>query len=62
MGPRIAIKKLAPEAHQHLYALDGFLKQSSLDLWNRIAVTTQMVAGSWRQPAATPDAIGSRHG
>ncbi len=31
MGPRIAIKKLAPEAHQHLYALDGFLKQSSLD-------------------------------
>jgi len=162
VGPRIAIKKLAPEAHQHLYALDGFLTQSSLDpvvwelvkirasqmngcafcvdmhafaaheageslerlfavavwreapfftdaeraalalteaatvfehgqvpdeiwdeaaahfdehqlaalvvaiglinLWNRIAVTTQMVAGSWRQPAATPDAIGSRHG
>jgi hypothetical protein len=25
------IKKLAPEAYKHLYALDSFLKDSSLD-------------------------------
>lgn len=25
-----------------------------IDLWNRIAVTTRMVAGSWRQSAAAP--------
>jgi len=25
-----------------------------INLWNRIAITTRMVAGSWRQPAAVP--------
>jgi alkylhydroperoxidase family enzyme len=25
-----------------------------INLWNRIAVTTQMVAGSWRQPGTVP--------
>jgi AhpD family alkylhydroperoxidase len=25
-----------------------------INLWNRIAITARMVAGSWRQPAAVP--------
>lgn len=31
MAPRIMMKKVAPEAYQHLYALDNFLKESRLD-------------------------------
>jgi AhpD family alkylhydroperoxidase len=47
MAPRIVIKKLAPEAYRHLYALDGFLKQSSLDpvVWELVKIRASQLNG-----------------
>jgi AhpD family alkylhydroperoxidase len=45
--PRIMIKKLAPEAYQHLYALDRFLQESSLDpvVWELVKIRASQING-----------------
>lgn len=47
MAPRIMIKKLAPEAYQHLYALDSFLSRSSLDpmVWELVKIRASQLNG-----------------
>ena len=47
MAPRIMIKKLAPEAYQHLYALDNFLKDSRLDpvVWELVKIRASQING-----------------
>ncbi|SRR5258708_7737672 len=41
------IKKLAPEAYQHLYALDNFLRESRLDpaLWELVKIRASQING-----------------
>jgi len=47
VAPRIMIKKLAPEAYQHLYALDSFLSRSSLDpmVWELVKIRASQLNG-----------------
>jgi AhpD family alkylhydroperoxidase len=47
MAPRILIKKLAPEPYQHLYALDSWLKHSSLDpvIWELVKIRASQLNG-----------------
>lgn len=47
MAPRIMIKKLAPEAYKHLYALDSFIKESSLDpaVWELVKIRASQING-----------------
>jgi AhpD family alkylhydroperoxidase len=47
MAPRIVIKKLAPEAYQHLYALDSYLKRSALDpvVWELVKIRASQLNG-----------------
>ncbi|PZS38625.1 MAG: alkylhydroperoxidase [Pseudonocardiales bacterium] len=47
VAPRIIIKKLAPEAYQHLYALDNFLTESRLDpaLWELVKIRASQING-----------------
>jgi AhpD family alkylhydroperoxidase len=41
------IKKLAPQAYKHLYALDSFLKESSLDpvIWELVKIRASQMNG-----------------
>jgi len=41
------IKKLAPEAYKHLYALDSFLSRSSLDpmVWELVKIRASQLNG-----------------
>jgi AhpD family alkylhydroperoxidase len=47
VAPRIMIKKLAPEAYKHLYALDSFLKESSLEpvAWELVKIRASQING-----------------
>lgn len=47
VAPRIMIKKLAPQAYEHLYALDSFLKESSLDpvVWELVKIRASQMNG-----------------
>ena len=47
VAPRIMIKKLAPEAYRHLYALDSFLSRSSLDpvVWELVKIRASQLNG-----------------
>ena len=47
MAPRLMIKERASEAYKHLYALDSFLKESSLNpvVWELVKIRASQING-----------------